>query len=384
MLYLGCDQHARQVTVCLRNEDGDILLRRQVSTEPEKMSAFLDDMNDRAKEEDGYVAIVEVCGFNDWFVDMLKKKGCQDVVLIQPAKKATRKTDHRDAAQLSELLWINRERLREGKRVHGLRRVHLPSTEDRELRKLTTRRALAQQRRGRVVALIKTVLRNRNLQHDCPVKNVCCGKGIAWLRTLSLPAADRLEMNHLLEQWEQLTTHVDQIDALLEEQHKQRHIRGIAILTTIPGCAFFSAMVLLCRIGDLSKFPNPRSLANYFGLTPTCKNSGQSTRIGRISKEGSALARFVLGMMVTHVVKKDPWMREFYRRIKRRRGTKTARVAVMRRLCVIIYHMLKHNVPYVIGGPKKVDLCRQANAMLQTAEPDTCSSKEQPELTLQT
>jgi hypothetical protein len=40
MLYLAIDQHAKQITVCVRNEEGDTVLRRQVSTRPEKIEAF--------------------------------------------------------------------------------------------------------------------------------------------------------------------------------------------------------------------------------------------------------------------------------------------------------------------------------------------------------
>ena len=40
MLYLGIDQHARQITISLRDEDGDVLQARQVSTRPEKIQAF--------------------------------------------------------------------------------------------------------------------------------------------------------------------------------------------------------------------------------------------------------------------------------------------------------------------------------------------------------
>jgi hypothetical protein len=44
-------------------------------------------------------------------------------------------------------------------------------------------------------------------------------------------------------------------------------------------------------------------------------------------------------------------LRAWYGRIKQRRGSKIARVAVMRRLATIIWHMVKHNEPYVAGGP---------------------------------
>ena len=44
MLYLGIDQHARQITISLRNDSGDVLLARQVSTKPEKINAFFEQL----------------------------------------------------------------------------------------------------------------------------------------------------------------------------------------------------------------------------------------------------------------------------------------------------------------------------------------------------
>ena len=40
MLYLGIDRHARQITVSLRDENGDVLLARLVSTRPDKIQEF--------------------------------------------------------------------------------------------------------------------------------------------------------------------------------------------------------------------------------------------------------------------------------------------------------------------------------------------------------
>jgi transposase len=212
---------------------------------------------------------------------------------------------------------------------------------------------------------IKTLLRNYNLQHDCPTKGLHTKKAFAWLRGLAvLSEEDRLELDQLLEDFELVNKHLEAQDELLQK-HGERHEYRLGVLKTIPGCALLSALVLLSRIGDLARFPNPRSLANYFGLTPTCKNSGEQTnRIGGISKEGSALVRFVLGLMVTQVVRHDSWMRSFYKRIKTRRGAKIARVAVMRRLCTVIYRMLETNQPYIIGGPTEVQNHREfAKAM---------------------
>src|SRR5262249_35627313 len=110
MLYLAIDQHGKQLTVNLRDEQGNVLLRRQVSTEPEEVGAFVDSLRDRSAPHGGFVAIVEVCGFNDWLLDLLVEYQARDIVLIQPKERSRHKTDHRDANSLGELLWVNRQR----------------------------------------------------------------------------------------------------------------------------------------------------------------------------------------------------------------------------------------------------------------------------------
>jgi transposase len=104
----------------------------------------------------------------------------------------------------------------------------------------------------------------------------------------------------------------------------------------------------------VERFAGPRSLANYFGLTPGCRNSGEATdRLGSITKEGSTMVRFIVGQLVLHVLKSDRAMREWYVRIRRRRGSKIARVAVMRRLVTSFWHMLRHQESYQRGGPRR-------------------------------
>ena len=111
MLYLANDQHRKQLTVNLRNEAGDVILKRQVSTEWARVRAFLAEVRERSVREGGFVAIVEVCGFNDWFVTLLAEYGCRETMVIQPEKRSKKKTDRRDANALGELLWVNRQRL---------------------------------------------------------------------------------------------------------------------------------------------------------------------------------------------------------------------------------------------------------------------------------
>lgn len=352
MLYLGIDQHHRQITISLRNEQGDVVLRRQVSTRPEKTRAFLEELR-RQSGEEGFMAVLEVCGFNDWLIALLKEYGCQEIVLIHPEKRSKRKTDRRDAGKLGEQLWLNKERLRRGEKAEGLRRVVIPSAEDQQDRQLTSLRKRVGQFRTRTINKVKNILRRHNLSWEQPTKTFQTKKVRGWLAELQLPQIDRLEMDQLLAQWGLWEQQIAQLDEQIERRFQ--HNAAAQQLSTAPGVGAYSGLAIASRIGSIDRFAGPRSLANYFGLVPGCRNSGEATdRLGSITKEGSGMVRFITGQLVLHVLKKDAWMRQWYRRIRRRRGSKIARVAVMRRLVTIFWHMLAHNEPYCFGGPPRL------------------------------
>lgn len=347
MLYLGIDQHARQLTISLRDEEGDVVVARQVSTQPKKVNQFFQWLTrEAAQHGKGFVAVVEVCGFNDWLIRMLNDFRCQKVILIQPEERKRCKTDRRDAAALSELLWANRTRLIKGKPVRGLRQVDITNATDQENRRLTTLRKAAGQTQTRLVNKIKHIIRRYNLQWEMPTKTFPTQRAIAWLKQLVLPEVDRLELNHLLIDLE----HVRQRLRDLEKAIVQRaEVSDTAVLlSTTPGVGHFTATALACRIGRIERFPRARSLANYWGLTPGCRNSGENNkRLGRITKAGSGVARWLLAQMVHKVLRKDKQMREWFKRIKRRRGSGVARVAVMRKIATIFWHMLTKKKSYI-------------------------------------
>src|SRR5215469_10780153 len=205
MLYLGIDQHARQLTISLRDESGDVVVARQVSTQPEKVQAFFQQLTrERLHGGESFVAVLEVCGFNDWLIRMLQDYRCHKVILIQPDDRKKCKTDRRDAAGLSELLWVNRERLLLGKPVRGLRQVDIACSTDQENRRLTTLRKEAGQARTRLVNRVRHILRRHNLQWEMPTKKFPSKSGLAWLKQLVLPRIDHLELKHLLADLEEI------------------------------------------------------------------------------------------------------------------------------------------------------------------------------------
>jgi transposase len=298
------------------------------------------------------VAILEICGFHDWLVKLLQEYGCREIVVIQPEKRSKKKTDRRDANKLGEILWTNRARLLDGKRIQGIRRVFLPSEEEAHDRQVTSLRKRLGALRTRTINKVQRILLKHNLQHACPTKGIQTKTARKWLTTLELPSPDRFEMNQLLAQWKLWDQQLQEVEQEIKSRYSKND-RAVT-LSSLPGGGAYTSLGLACRIGDIERFPRPGSLANYWGLTPGCRNSGDVTdRLGSITKEGSAIARFLLAQLVLHVLRKDPWMKQWYGRIKRRRGTKIARVAVMRRLATIIWHMVKYDEPYVIGGPPK-------------------------------
>jgi transposase len=362
MLYLAIDQHSKQLTVNLRNEAGEILVRRQVSTRGEAPREFLCEVQARSADAGGYVTIVEVCGFNDWLLELLPQCGCRETVLVQADRRSKRKTDRRDANKLGELLWVNRHRLAAGQPISHLRRVRILTRKEREDRRVTQLRKNLGRELTRTINAIKTILRRENLEQHCPTKGIQTQAAARWLKKLELAPLDRMELDQLLARWKLLKEQKQQIE---QEIAQRAAVHADAkLVQTLPGAAAYAALGLAARVGPIERFPRPRSLANYWGLTPGCRNSGEATdRLGSITKEGSTLARFLLGQLVLHVLRKDAAMRNWYKRIKLRRGSKIARVAVMRRLATIIWHMLKKREPYQIGGPPRRKLKRHEPAL---------------------
>lgn len=352
MLYLGIDQHKRQLTVNLRSEDGSVILKRQVSTQWVKVRAFFADLAEKAGPQGGFLAILEVCGMNPWLLQMLKEYGCREIVVIQPTERAKQKTDRRDAGELGHLLWVHRQQFLDGKHPLGLRRVQPPTAQEADDRQLTALRARLTKKRTAVLNGIHKILRKHNLEQAQPTKLFQTKKVRCWLAEMQLPALDRLEMDLLLPQWELFDEQLEVVEAKIAERATADE--QVKLLETVPGLGHYSAVAINARIGDVERFKHPDSLANFFGVTPGCNNSGENTkRLGSITKRGSRLVRHLLNQAVIKVLRFDGVMRSWFKRIKKRRGSKIARVAVMRRLATILWHMLKKKQKYRYDSPIK-------------------------------
>jgi transposase len=221
MLYLGIDQHKSQLTVNLRSEDGTVVLKRQVSTQWEKVRAFFADLAEKARSEGGFLAILEVCGMNPWLLAMLQEYGCRETVVIQPTERSKQKTDRRDAGKLSHLLWVHRQQFLEGKHPLGLRRIHPATPQEADDRQLTMLRARLTKKRTAVLNGIHRILRKHNLEQACPTKVFQNQKVRRWLAEMELPALDRMEINLLLPQWELLDAQLEAVEEKIAAAPRQ-------------------------------------------------------------------------------------------------------------------------------------------------------------------
>lgn len=121
---------------------------------------------------------------------------------------------------------------------------------------------------------------------------------------------------------------------------------------TVPGIDMIVAVGLMAAVGRIDRFSCPDKLVAYIGLNPSVHQSGDSpAHHGRISKRGRSDARHLLVEAAWQAVRSPGPLRAFYERVRARRGTHIAAVAVARKLAVLIWHMLTKGEDYAWARP---------------------------------
>ena len=111
---------------------------------------------------------------------------------------------------------------------------------------------------------------------------------------------------------------------------------------TITGVDYYLASLISSFIGDVERFPSDDHLASFFGIVPTSRDSADIKRRGKMTKDGSSIARWALSVMVDTVTQHNEPIKDYYQSVKERTGSgKLAHVSTMRKLTRMLYHMLK-------------------------------------------
>jgi transposase len=117
-------------------------------------------------------------------------------------------------------------------------------------------------------------------------------------------------------------------------------------LMTHPGVGALTALAFVLIIGNVERFGCGKQVASYLGLVPLEQSSGNRRRLGHITKQGSSIVRFLLVEAAQVTVRSLPEWRSKYVHLMMRRGRKTAKVAMARKLAVRLYWMWRNGWDY--------------------------------------
>ena len=122
------------------------------------------------------------------------------------------------------------------------------------------------------------------------------------------------------------------------------------LLTTIDGIGPQSAARIIAATGDPARFKSAGALAAYLGVVPGLKQSGKSSNArAPITPVGNARLRMALWMPVLTAVRRNPWLRAFYQRLRAAgKPPKLALVAALRKLMHAVYSVAKHRKPFTV------------------------------------
>jgi len=227
--------------------------------------------------------------------------------------------------------------------------VWVPDQSTLRLRRQVTRRNQIVRQRVRLKTMIQAIL-HAHLVPQCPHADILGPKGRAWLLRQLLPDDESAAIERHIREYDRLTD-----DLRVVERELARDALGSAEtkrLMTIPGIDMVVAVGLLAAIGPIDRFTSPGRLVAFLGLNPSVHQSGNSpARHGRITKQGPCHARTMLVEAAWQAVRGPGPLRAFYERVRGRRGTHVAAVAVARKITVIVWHLLTRGEDYAWVRP---------------------------------
>jgi transposase len=326
--YAGVDVSLEVSHVCVVDANGKIIREGKVASEPEDLIGWFGGLGvavTRIGLEAGPLSQWLYAAMRDagLAVELLETRHVRNAFKIMPVK-----TDRKDAQGIAELM-----------RLGWFRPVHCKSMEAQEVRAMLTARKLVQKMLHEVEMSLRGVLRGFGLkvgkttpvQFEARIRELVAGHPSLEVIAQSLLAA-RAVLRREFNGFER------RLRAMARSDTRAR------LLMSVPAVGTIVALTYVSAIDDPTRFKSSKIVGAHFGLTPKKYQSGETDRSGRISKIGDASVRAALyesaHIMLTKPIKGCTALKAWAMRIAKRAGMNKAKVALARKLAVIMHRML--------------------------------------------
>lgn len=325
-LYAGLDVSLEKTSICVIDQDGKIVKETVAATDAEAIADVL---------EDHHAELVrvglEAAPMSEWLMRGLERRGHQAVQMetrqVHLALSASAvKTDRKDARGIANLLGMG-----------WFKPVHLKTTSARERRVLLAARHCLVRRLKDLDNSVRGLLRCFGLRPPRSLRgrwSTVVGELIEGHRTLTDAISPILAARDAIAQ------QLERIDRRVRDEAKNDEV--CRRLMTVPGVGAIVALTYVATIDCPERFRSSKTVGACLGLTPRRYQSGETDRAGAITKMGDPTARIALfeaaHVIMTRVQRWFP-LKAWAMRVATRRGAKRAKVALARKLAVILHRM---------------------------------------------
>lgn len=360
----GIDVHKKMIVACFR--DGRKKELREFGT----LTSDLRELTNWLLEEKcEMIAMESTASYWKPLYNLFELSGLPAMVVNAQHMKSLpgRKTDMKDAEWISDLL------------QHGLLRASfIPDRDQRELREVSRYRKSLIEERSRELNRLQKMLEGGNIKLGSMLTHINGKSGRKFLELLlsgeeiSLEAVDKLRnyqlhssaeellqsldgflsplqkklLRSILDHIDDMTHRIEDVDKIIKEYMKE-YEDAIKALEEIPGVGEVGAQTIISEIGvNMSRFPTASHLCSWAGVAPGNNESAGKRRSGRTTKGNITLKTTLIQCAHGASKRKGTFFYAQYQRIKMRRGSKIAAMAVAHSILVAVYHMLKDNVPF--------------------------------------
>jgi len=334
--FAALDVSQESTAICVVDEAGRIVAEKKIPTCPDRIESWLTENApdlDRVGMETGPLAV--------WLWNELREKGlpivCMDARHASAALKVrANKTDRNDAVGLAQIV-----------RTGWFKQVTIKSRISYELRSLLAAREVLVRSRVKIENEIRGLLRTFGVLFGKAEGGFARRANQILTGELDASPMMREVIDSLAKARCALLDRIKDLDRQVLAAAKSD--ATVRLFMTAPGIGPITALSVASAFDDVGRFKRSSSAGAYLGLTPRRYESGEVSRNGRISKHGNKMTRKHLYEAATTLLTRTTafsTLKAWGLKLAKAVGFKKARVAVARKLAVILHAMWKTNTPF--------------------------------------